>query len=58
MQEIINEKVSVITLYNKDRSFAMPVKINWQGKVYSVLKLGYHHKYKQGELYSCFFGKF
>lgn len=49
MQEIINQKVSVITLYNKTNGLNMPVRLRWQEKVYCLTKLGYHHKYKQGK---------
>lgn len=48
MQEKINEKVSVITVFNGNKSKVMPVKLNWQGKVYRIDKLGYHHKFRQG----------
>lgn len=48
MHEIINEKVSVITVYDRANSLNMPVKVKWQGKVYPIKKLGYHHKVKEG----------
>ncbi|NTU73323.1 hypothetical protein HGB07_04105 [Candidatus Roizmanbacteria bacterium] len=48
MNEIINEKVSVITLYDRIKGSVMPVKIKWQGRTYAITKLGYHHKVTEG----------
>lgn len=48
MQEIINEKVSVLTLYNKNKGLNMPVKFRWHEKIYKINKLGFYHKYKKG----------
>lgn len=49
MLEKIDEKVSVVTIYSKEKSLAMPVKLKWNDKVYVINKLGYHHKYKLGK---------
>lgn len=48
MHEVINEKVSVATLYDRTKNLNMPVKLRWQGKTYTINKLGFHHKYRQG----------
>lgn len=48
MQEKINEQVSVVTIFDRDKASIMPVKIKWQGKIYPINKLGYHHNYRQG----------
>jgi hypothetical protein len=48
MLEKIGEKVSVITVYDRTKGLNMPVKVKWQGRVYPITKLGYHHKFKAG----------
>ncbi len=48
MQEIIKEKVSVITIYDRMKGTVMPKKIRWQGKDYMIEKLGYYHKFREG----------
>lgn len=50
MQEIIGEKVSVIMLYNRTNGMVMPQKMQWQGRVYNIEQLGYHHKVKMGKI--------
>ena len=49
MHEVINEKVSVITVYDRVKGTVVPQKIKWQGRVYYITKIGYHHKIKKGE---------
>lgn len=49
VREIIDEKVAVITVYDRNNGLTMPVKMKWQGRVYPLRKLGYHHKTKQGQ---------
>ncbi len=48
MTEQINEKISVITVYNRESGMVMPRKIRWQGRIYTMTKLAYHHKIRQG----------
>lgn len=48
MNEVINEKVSVITSFDKTRNLTMPRKIRWQGRDYLITKLAYHHKIRRG----------
>jgi hypothetical protein len=48
MQEIINEKVSVITVYDRNRGLVFPQKIKWQGRIYKPEKLGYYYKFREG----------
>lgn len=50
MQEIINEKISVISSYNRQTGLVMPVKICWQGRNYLIKKLNYYHRVRQGRL--------
>lgn len=48
MNEVINEKISVITLFNRETREVTPKKIRWQGRDYLITRLTYHHKIKQG----------
>lgn len=48
MQEIIKEKVSVITVYDRMKGTVLPKKVRWQGKDYVIEKLGYYHRYREG----------
>jgi len=48
MHEIINEKISVISLYNRETGVVIPKKIRWQAKEYLIKSLSYHHKVRIG----------
>lgn len=48
MSEIINEKVSVITVYDSEKGVVIPKKIKWQNRIYTIDKIGYHHTLKEG----------
>jgi hypothetical protein len=48
MIEHINEQIDCICIYKKSSSGVMPVKIKWNGRVYKIKKLGYHHKRRDG----------
>ena len=48
MREKINEKVSVLTIYNNIKRITLPYIIKWQGNNHKVTKIGYHHKQRQG----------
>lgn len=49
MLEAINEHVAVLTVYDPTTKTAMkPFRIKWRGRVYHIVKLGYHHKVRQG----------
>lgn len=49
MQELIGEKVSVLMLYDRMSGLVMPQKLKWQGRVYAIDTIGYHHKVKEGK---------
>ena len=49
MIELINEKVSVLFVYNRETGKKMPQKIRWQGRDYMMTKLGYSHKEWEGK---------
>ena len=48
MLEKVNERVDCITVYKKEGGIVMPYKIKWNGRTYTITKLGYHHKQKIG----------
>jgi len=48
MNEIINEKISVISKYDQGKGVFLPVKLKWQGRVRNIEKLGFHHTKRQG----------
>jgi len=48
VNEIINEKVSTVSSYNQSNGVVMPRKIKWQGRIYIINRLNYHHKIRQG----------
>jgi len=50
MTETINEKISVVTVYNRDKRTVLPWRLKWQGRVYTVTKLGYHHTMRVGRV--------
>ncbi|MFH0864085.1 MAG: hypothetical protein V1858_03290 [Candidatus Gottesmanbacteria bacterium] len=49
MNEVINEKVSVVSIYDRATGLVKPFKIKWQGRIYKITTLGYHHKTKEGK---------
>ena len=48
MQQIINEKISVITVYDRQKGLTIPKKIRWQDRNYDIVRLTYHHKINEG----------
>lgn len=51
MIEAINEQIAVITVYDPGLSGpSMPWRMKWRGRVYCVVKLGYHHRVRQGRV--------
>lgn len=49
MATLINEPVSVLTLYHHATNTVILKKIQWKGRVYTIDKLGHHHTVKKGE---------
>jgi len=48
MHEKINEKISVITKYDRMKGTVMPIKLRWQGRDYIIEKLAYYHRIREG----------
>lgn len=49
MQEIINEKVSMLTVYDRTTGLTAPKKLKWQDRIYKITKIGYHHRVRKGK---------
>jgi len=49
MNETINEKVSVILIYNQETGLVMPKKIRWRNRDYLIKSLAYYHRIRQGK---------
>ncbi len=49
MNEVIDEKISVISSYNRESGTVMPRKIRWQGRDYIIKSVSYHHKIREGK---------
>jgi hypothetical protein len=48
MIEKINEQVDCICIYKRVGGSVMPYKIRWNGRIYKITKVGYHHKRRDG----------
>ena len=48
MNEVIDEKVSVISKYDKTKGSFVPVKLQWQGRVRVITKIGLHYTKREG----------
>jgi hypothetical protein len=48
MGEQLNEKVSVITVYDRETGSILPKRIKWHNREYTITKLGYHHTVRFG----------
>ena len=48
MIEKVNERISVITSYNRDKGEATIHKVRWNGRNYPITQMGYHHKIRAG----------
>ena len=48
MSEPINEKITVLSVYDRMNGRVMPRKMRWQGRMYRLTKLAYYHKIRQG----------
>lgn len=48
MHEIINEKISVITVYDRLKGTVIPRRLKWQGRIYNIDKLNYYKPKRLG----------
>ncbi len=49
MSELINEKVSVVSFYNREKAQVMPWIIKWHGRLYKIRKVGLHYPVREGK---------
>lgn len=56
MSNIINEKIAVITSFDPYTGNVFPHKIKWQGRVYKIIKTGFHYPMRQGRKLLHYFG--
>lgn len=55
MIQKINSPISVEMFYNSKEKNSYPEKVIWNGRIYSIVKLGLHHSFKKGNvLYHVF----
>lgn len=48
MNENVNEKVSVISSYNRENGIVFPKRMKWQGREFNFTKLPYYYKKRVG----------
>ena len=48
MHEFINEKISVVTVYDRIKGTVIPKRIKWQGRIYDITKLSYYKPERVG----------
>lgn len=49
MTAVVNEQVSVVAIYDRIRNEITPWRIRWQGKMYTISQIGFHHTVKVGQ---------
>lgn len=49
MREVINQEVSVVSYFNAKKRLSLPHTVSWQGREYTVGKIGFHHTVRRGE---------
>ena len=50
MREVINERVSVISVYSSRRHYFAPHTVSWQNREYKIGEIGFCHQIKQGDV--------
>ena len=48
MSEIINEKVSVLSFYDRNTNRQLPQEVVWQGRNYKIRQVAYHWPVRHG----------
>lgn len=48
MQERINERVDVISVYQRLSGKIIPARIRWSGRDFTITKVGFHHTVHEG----------
>ena len=50
MHQTIHESIDVIAIFPRGSSRALPKRIKWQGKDYSITELGMHYPQRMGRV--------
>lgn len=48
MNELINEKISVVTSYDRETGKTHPIRLKWQGRIYRIKHVGIHYPVRLG----------
>jgi hypothetical protein len=48
MRETVQEKVSVITVFDSGTNEVIPKRLKWQGRLHTITQVGLHHTYRTG----------
>lgn len=48
MREIMQEKVDVVTIYDRTAGRIAPYRLRWHGKTFDITKVGLHYTYWRG----------
>lgn len=46
----VNVPVSVIFVYEPNGAKVSPLKVRWDGRVYTITKVGLHHHFREGRI--------
>lgn len=48
MLEKLSEKISVVSLYNREKKISQPLYLRWQGNLLKIHKVGLHYTVNEG----------
>lgn len=48
MLNLINQPISVVAIYDRIRNEVTPWRIKWQGRIYTISQIGFHHTVREG----------
>lgn len=44
----VDVPVSVVSAYDSKKSKVFPLLVKWDGREYKIIKIGFHHSFRQG----------
>lgn len=50
MNEAVNERISVVMVFDRMKNSVMPHKLRWHGRDYLINRMTYHHKIRKGRV--------
>ncbi len=48
MIQKIKAPITVISIFNHQKRSVIPAVLKWDGKIYKIKKVGFHHSFRQG----------